>query len=364
MSEEIRMKRVVGFLLASLAFMLLQASSIAAVAPAENAATYYRQALEKLPKASGDRQVYDKWGEVALNPAVVELIGRLEPSLSLLHRGSAEGQIDWGWNYAKGMGLKMPELNQSRELSRAAALDIRYLLEKKQHKQAVQVAVDLMVLGRRLQQGRAVVAWLVGYGVEMEGIVPLAAYLPQLPPEALRQLQAAVDALPKPVPMGNAVSGDKEMTLTSIRNAGLVRDDPVAAEVPQDPGQQVELMQEVRRLWDEAANVAAMPPDQAAHATAALKQKLEAASPAAQRILMKDPAKLAFYAAKAGEDRLLFRVAIAVVQAGPNALKSFNDPYGDGPFIYLQRPAGFELRSHLMNREEPVTLKVGPEALQ
>ena len=358
------MKTIVGILLALLACPVLQRGAIASAPAPENAASYYRQAFEALPQGNAEQEAYEKWGEIVFDTSAVGLIKRLEPSMALLHSGSAAGQIDWGWNYGKGLALKMPEVNKSRDLSRAAALSIRYMLEQKQYKAAARRAVDVMVLGRRLQLGRAIVTWLVGYGVELEGNIPISAYLPKIPPEELRELEAALDSLPEAQPLADAIAGEKEMCLRSIRNAGLVKGDPVATEVPNDPSQRVQLVKEFRRLWDQAAKVAAMPPEQAGQAAAAFKQQLEAASPAAQKIVLNKPETLAFRAAKAVEDRLLFRAAVAVAQSGPAALKNFRDPYGDGPFTYAKLPDGFELRCKLMDHGQPVTLTVGPAALR
>ena len=61
----------------------------------------------------------------------------------------------------------------------------------------------------------------------------------------------------------------------------------------------------------------------------------------------------------------LLRAAIAVQRHGPEALKDYPDPSGDGPFEYRKRAAGFELVSQfkLPHRGwEPMSAKVGPLA--
>ena len=55
----------------------------------------------------------------------------------------------------------------------------------------------------------------------------------------------------------------------------------------------------------------------------------------------------------------LFRAAIAVVRDGPDKLKDFPDPAGDGPFEYKQVDGGFELKSKLMNKDQPLAMRVG-----
>ena len=55
----------------------------------------------------------------------------------------------------------------------------------------------------------------------------------------------------------------------------------------------------------------------------------------------------------------LFKAAIAVVQGGPDKLKDIKDPFGDGPFEYRALDKGFELKSKLLFKGQPVTLTVG-----
>lgn len=55
----------------------------------------------------------------------------------------------------------------------------------------------------------------------------------------------------------------------------------------------------------------------------------------------------------------MFKAAIAVVQDGPDKLKEIRDPFGDGPFEYHALDKGFELKSKLLFRDQPVMLTVG-----
>jgi len=58
----------------------------------------------------------------------------------------------------------------------------------------------------------------------------------------------------------------------------------------------------------------------------------------------------------------LFKVALAVVQGGPEKLNGIQDPFGDGPFEYRPLDNGFELKSKLVIKDHPVTLTVGRAA--
>ena len=55
----------------------------------------------------------------------------------------------------------------------------------------------------------------------------------------------------------------------------------------------------------------------------------------------------------------LFKAAIGVVQGGPDTLKDIEDPSGNGPFEYRAVDKGFELKSKLLFKGQPVLLTVG-----
>jgi hypothetical protein len=55
----------------------------------------------------------------------------------------------------------------------------------------------------------------------------------------------------------------------------------------------------------------------------------------------------------------MFRAAIAIVRGGPEKVKDFRDPAGDGPFEYHATDGGFELKSKLLLKDQPLTLRVG-----
>ena len=55
----------------------------------------------------------------------------------------------------------------------------------------------------------------------------------------------------------------------------------------------------------------------------------------------------------------LFKAALAVVKGGPDQLEAIKDPFGDGPFEYRNLEKGFELKSKLLFKGQPVALMVG-----
>lgn len=57
----------------------------------------------------------------------------------------------------------------------------------------------------------------------------------------------------------------------------------------------------------------------------------------------------------------LIEAAFAVADKGPDVLKDYRDPFGDGPFEYKKTDGGFELASKFKYKDEPVTLRIGPK---
>jgi hypothetical protein len=55
----------------------------------------------------------------------------------------------------------------------------------------------------------------------------------------------------------------------------------------------------------------------------------------------------------------LFQAALSMVQGGPGKLSDTKDPYGEGPFEYRALDKGFELKSKLLVKGQPLTLTVG-----
>ncbi len=55
----------------------------------------------------------------------------------------------------------------------------------------------------------------------------------------------------------------------------------------------------------------------------------------------------------------LFQAALSIVQGGPNKLNDIKDPYGEGPFEYRALDKGFELKSKLLVKGQPLTLTIG-----
>ncbi len=120
----------------------------------------------------------------------------------------------------------------------------------------------------------------------------------------------------------------------------------------------IELIEDVLPVYGELEKLIALPPDEFAKQYPQFKEKTEAANPLAATLLPAiDKVRNVDHRNRARVVMLL--AAIAVAQDGPDALKNFKDPFGDGPFEYRRLDPGFELKSKLLYDDKPVTLTVG-----
>ena len=69
--------------------------------------------------------------------------------------------------------------------------------------------------------------------------------------------------------------------------------------------------------------------------------------------------KVAESKCRATTQSALFRAAIAIVQGGPERVTDTKDPSGEASFEYRALDKGFELKSKLLYKGQPVSLVVG-----
>ena len=116
-------------------------------------------------------------------------------------------------------------------------------------------------------------------------------------------------------------------------------------------------IEETAPFYDQLADALALPYDQVRGRVDEINKKAQA-NPIAKAILPSYD-KVVDTEARAVCRMAMLKAAIAVAKGGPDKVKDFRDPYGDGPFEYKALPQGFELRSKLQFRGEPVVLQVG-----
>jgi hypothetical protein len=120
----------------------------------------------------------------------------------------------------------------------------------------------------------------------------------------------------------------------------------------------LKLLDEVGPLYERQAELAGLPPGQYEAQSASFLQKATLDNPLAGLLL---PAldSMLVRERKSQVQLAQLQAALAVLQGGKKKLKEVCDPFGDGPFEYVPRTGGFELRSRLRIREQPVLLVVG-----
>jgi hypothetical protein len=122
--------------------------------------------------------------------------------------------------------------------------------------------------------------------------------------------------------------------------------------------QAVTLLEDLLPRYDELARLTALPWREFDARYPEFAKKADAANLLAGYVLP-NMGKFVAVHRRAQARMALFRAALAVVQGGPDRLKDFKDPFGDGPFEYRALDRGFELRSKFRYDGKPLTLTVG-----
>ena len=335
-------------------------ASIAAEEAGENAATLYRQAFGAFPKDAATLKLLDNWETAPLGAAADQAIARCEPALAWVARGAAAPKCDWGLDYGRGLALALPELNSVRPLTYAACLKVRVLCEKQQYNPALDVAGDLMALGRRLTLQQVMVSRLVGHGAEESVANAVARYLPVMPASQSAKLEARMKDLPPDVPFDQTVRNEGHMASITIRAGKPIEGAPA---LPTDAAGREQLAAQVESAWEQFGQLLSVPMPAVIKAHSKLAEIRQSVPPVAQAFFT-DPAAVVDMEARTIEMRALFAAALSASQSGTGALSSHPDPFGRGPFVYKPVAGGFELRGSLIWKDKPVLLVTGPKAFE
>jgi hypothetical protein len=109
---------------------------------------------------------------------------------------------------------------------------------------------------------------------------------------------------------------------------------------------------EAARLYDELAGISVLPSAEFKPAADAIHKQYVQLNPFAAAVAPNVEAM------RYASDRVIVRfamlhAAVAIVSAGTGELKSFKDPFGEGPFEYRPLKGGFELKSKLRSKDRP-----------
>jgi hypothetical protein len=354
-----------------------------------NAAMKYWQAFALLPTLDkGQEKLLQEWDKVPLDAAAQALLDRSRMSRVYLHRGARLRRCDWSLDNEDGIGLYLSHCPRSLTLARLTALHARHELAQGHARGGWEDVTALLKLGRHVSLGPQFVVRWVGYKIETTAFEAAAPYLPQLKavPEAG---PAFLDTLPAGPTLPQMVLSEKQIGLLWVieqlkkaeqTKAGSWRDvwnnlfaapqDRDLAQSAKSFEQAVQLLEDLLPLYDQLAKLTALPWKEFDAQYPRFVKEAKAARPMAGFVLPTAANPLAGFILPpmdeivARERRYqahlaLFRAALAVVQGGPDKVKDVRDPFGDGPFEYRALDRGFELKSKLLYKGQPVTLVVG-----
>jgi len=349
-----------------------------------NAALKYWQAFGLLPTLDKEQQkLLENWQKAPLDAAALKLIDRSSMSRLYLHRAAKLPRCDWSLDYQDGIDLVMPHLGKARMLASLTALDARHAFTQSDWQAGSDNVIALLAMAHHLESEPVfIIQYLVGYAIEAVAIQTAAPYLPELKSVLPGPASTAIDRLRTGAKVPQMVLKEKqigaEWFLGELKKAEQQKKGswqevwkrvlaPPAEGQPPDPNlvksattfeQAVKRIEDLLPLYDDLAKVAALPWKEFDAQYPEFVKKAKAASPLAGYVLP-NVGHLMPAVRRTETQREMLLAALAVVQGGPDKLKAFRDPYGDGPFEYKALEKGFELRSKLMVRGEPFTLTVG-----
>jgi hypothetical protein len=345
-----------------------------------NAAMKYWKAFGLLPTLDKDQQkLLEDCNKVPLDAAALKLIDNSSMSRLYLHRGAKLQRCDWGLELDDGLRLVLPHIPKAATLARLAVLNARHEFDKGHGKAGWEDVMAVLTLARHFEQDRLMIIQMLGYRIEETALEAVAPYLPKLKQALPKSAAKLLDALPARPTLAQMLLAEKqvgpvwliqELKDADQRSKGSWRDvlkelfdhpeseDRDLAKSIKSVEEAVKMLEDVLPFYDQMAKLTALPRKEAEGKYPELLKKALAANPMAHAVF---PALDRVIAA---EHRIqartaLFRAALTVVQDGPDKLKDIKDPFGDGPFEYKALDKGFELKSKLRFKGQPVTLTVG-----
>ncbi len=358
-------------MIAILAFAIL----VRGVEP--NAADHYRECFALLPQVSeADKKRLADPLTAPLDRDTEGLLKRADGSLQVLHRATLITRCDWGRDLTEhmfdgGMDLCMKE----RLAGQFACLRARVRFEQGKPEEAVEDLVDAVTMARRLGHDGPFMPMLIQLADETRAVDVLAAHLPLLDAQALKQAEARLAALPPAGTLQKAFRGEKEWFTLHVRpqyngvdlagaeklllRQGESQEDAenILRAAGRDINRLRRLLDAVPAQYDELARIAGLPHGDFEKELKAYEERNKRDNPAAvsSNVL---PLRLANE--RVAVRFVMLRAAFAALQDGKGRLQDFPDPFGDGPFTYEPFDGGFTLSSKMKPAIGPAwTLTVG-----
>lgn len=173
---------------------------VAGTASSPNAAVVYWQAFAALPRLEDDQKAkYEAAIKSTTEPVsndIQPIMARFDHALRELHRARGVRSCDWNLNYADGLELRMPHLQQARDLARAALLRARLRFAAKATDEAVADIAAVLKMAHDCGSSPLLISLLVDFAIEDMATEVLAANLATLSPPQLDSLAVALKTLP------------------------------------------------------------------------------------------------------------------------------------------------------------------------
>jgi hypothetical protein len=352
-----------------------------------NAAMKYWQAFALLPALTKDQEkLVQEWNKVPLDAAALKLIDDSQGSRDYLLRGAKLAQCDWSLDYDDGIFLRLPYVSKSRLLARLTALHARHEFSQGHWEVGWEDVSAIRKLARHVESEPIMIAQLVGYAIEATAIDAAAPYLPELKSALPASTAAELAAFPAEPTISQLLLKEKEVgplwmlkrlkaaerrlpgcwqtvwkeTFDTIISAseGEVGANREAIQSVKSFEQATKWFDELLPLYDELVKLSALPWQEFDARYPEFVKKAKSVNPLAETFYP-NLSKFLDSQRRHQTQSALFEAALAIVQGGPDKLKDINDPFGDGPFQYRALDKGFELKSKLLVKGQPLTLTVG-----
>jgi hypothetical protein len=293
------------------------------------------------------------------------LQGDGERALVHLHRGARLSSCDWATSLREdGPRVAAPYGRKAHALARLALLRARWRFEHGDWDGGIDDVIATMRLGRHI--GRGKIAYNLNIGCQLEAMSTgtVAFYLPRMPEKSRERLARELDQLPPVTSMREVAlyheenvfdwaldqfaRAEKEGRLFElVASISGKEEAEKVLELAHDADGLISLARAGRQLVHQIAEAMSLRPDKYDRLfKERFAPQLQANPVAAMLGLDYESARDEEATAHC---RLVFlKTALDVLRRGKSALNDHPDPYGDGPFEYVEIDGGFELRSTLV----------------
>jgi hypothetical protein len=352
-----------------------------------NAAMKYWQAFALLPALNKDQEkLVQDWKTVPIDAAALKLIDESQGSREYLLRGAKLQHCDWSLDYDDGIFLRLPYLPKSLLLARLTALHARYEFSQGHWASGWEDVSAIQKLASDVAREPIMIEQLVGYAITTAAIDAAAPYLPDLKSALPPNAAAALAVMPAEPTIAQLLLKEKQvgpvwlldrLKAAEGRQPGSWRKvwketfDAALAGSEGEAGANREVIQSVKSfeqatkwfdellpLYDELIKLSALPWREFDARYPEFVKKAKATNPLAETFYP-NLDKFLDSQRRHQTQLALFQAALSIVQGGPNKLGDTKDPYGEGPFEYRALDKGFELKSKLLVKGQPLTLTVG-----